>query len=216
MMESEFANSKNPWEEIDLDTYEKHMRLDTVRQLQAMNAIMKQQFEAYPVQTAMVLGVAGGNGLEHIRAEKYKTVYGVDINANYLRAVSDRFDNLKDILQCLQIDLISETEKLPNAQLVIANLLIEYIGYDTFQKAIMQIKPEYVSCVIQINTDQKGWVSDSPYLHTFDSLDRIHHQMDETSLIQVMKGIGYSRILQASEPLPNGKALVSLDFARKM
>lgn len=69
MMESEFANSKNPWEEIDLDTYEKHMRLDTVRQLQAMNAIMKQQFEAYPVQTAMVLGVAGGNGLEHIRAK---------------------------------------------------------------------------------------------------------------------------------------------------
>ena len=25
MMEIEFANSKNPWEEIDLDTYEKHI-----------------------------------------------------------------------------------------------------------------------------------------------------------------------------------------------
>ena len=215
MMESEFANSKNPWEEIDLETYEKHMRLDTVRQLQTMNAIIKQQFEAYHVHTAMVLGVAGGNGLEHIRAEKYHTVYGVDINENYLRAVSDRFDNLKDILQCLKIDLISETDKLPNAQLVIANLLIEYIGYDVFQKAIMQIKPEYVSCVIQINTDEKTWVSDSPYLHAFDCLDKIHHQMDETSLIQVMKGIGYSMILQASEPLPNGKALVRVDFARK-
>ena len=56
----------NPWEEISLDDYEKHMRLDTVKQLQAMNAIMKEQFAAYPAETAMILGVAGGNGLEHM------------------------------------------------------------------------------------------------------------------------------------------------------
>ena len=58
---------KNPWEEIDLEIYESHMRLDSVMQLQAMNAIMKKQLEAYPAATAMILGVAGGNGLEHIR-----------------------------------------------------------------------------------------------------------------------------------------------------
>lgn len=75
---------KNPWEEIDLEIYESHMRLDSVMQLQAMNAIMKKQLEAYPAATAMILGVAGGNGLEHIRRGKYHTVYGVDINADYL------------------------------------------------------------------------------------------------------------------------------------
>lgn len=53
----------NPWEEIRLDDYENHMRLDSVRQLQTMNVIIKEQFEAYPVETVMVLGVAGGNGL---------------------------------------------------------------------------------------------------------------------------------------------------------
>ena len=213
-MKNEFENSRNPWEDIDLETYEKHMRLDTVRQLQAMNAIMKQQFEAYPVQTVMILGVAGGNGLEHIRTDKYTTVYGVDINEDYLQAVSERYTNLKNTLQCLHLDLIHETEKLPAAQLVIANLLIEYIGYDAFQKAILHIKPEYVSCVIQINTDEKKWVSDSPYLHAFDHLDRIHHQIVEASLIQLMSEIGYNRILQASESLPNGKALVRVDFIR--
>ena len=50
----------NPWEEISLDDYEKHMSLDSVRQLQAIDAIMKEQFAAYPVETAAVLGVAGG------------------------------------------------------------------------------------------------------------------------------------------------------------
>ena len=49
----------NPWEEISLDDYEKHMSLDSVRQLQALDSIMKEQFSAYPVETAAVLGVAG-------------------------------------------------------------------------------------------------------------------------------------------------------------
>lgn len=88
----------NPWEEIRLDDYENHMRLDSVRQLQTMNAIMKEQFEAYPVETAMVLGVEGGNGLEHIRTDKYRIVYGVDVNEAYLCAVSERYAELSDVL----------------------------------------------------------------------------------------------------------------------
>ena len=204
----------NPWEEISLDDYEKHMSLDSVKQLQTMNSIMKAQFEAYPVNTAMVLGVAGGNGLEHVSREKYKTVYGVDINGEYLRKVSERYTNLADILKCLKIDLIKEYEQLPNAQLLIANLLIEYIGYNTFRKVIHKVDPQFVSCVIQINTDDKQWVSDSPYLHAFDRLDEVHHQMEEDSLSTLMTEAGYKEVLRTREPLPNGKALVRIDFKK--
>lgn len=65
----------NPWEEILLDDYEKHMQLDTVMQLQAMNKMMKVQLGAYSVSSVMILGIAGGNGLEHIRKNKYRRVY---------------------------------------------------------------------------------------------------------------------------------------------
>jgi hypothetical protein len=204
----------NPWEEISLDDYEKHMSLDSVRQLQALDSIMKEQFDAYPVETAAVLGVAGGNGLDHIATDKFRIVYGVDINADYLRAVSQRYTQLSGVLKCLRIDLINEAEKLPHAQLLIANLLIEYIGYGAFQRAVLQTAPRYVSCVIQINTDVEQWVSESPYLRAFDRLDEVHHQMEEKALTAAMKEIGYSLILQKSEPLPNGKALVRLDFER--
>ena len=205
----------NPWEEISLDDYEKHMSLESVRQLQALDSIMKEQFSAYPVETAAVLGVAGGNGLEHIDTDKFRRVYGVDINADYLSAVSQRYTELSGVLECLQIDLINEAEKLPQAQLLIANLLIEYIGYKAFQRAVLQTAPLYVSCVIQINTDEEQWVSESPYLRAFDRLDEVHHQMEEASLTAAMKEIGYSLILQESYPLPNGKALVRLDFQKK-
>lgn len=95
---------KNPWEEISLDDYEKHMSLNSVMQLQTMNSIMKDQLEDYPVETAAVLGIAGGNGLEHVRAEKYSRVYGIDINKEYLETASERYKNLSGILECLRID----------------------------------------------------------------------------------------------------------------
>ena len=204
----------NPWEEISLNDYENHMSLDSVKQLQIMNSIMKEQFEDYPVSTAMVLGVAGGNGLEHVSRDKYRTVYGVDINEDYLRIVSERYAYLSDVLKCLKIDLICDADQLPGAQLLIANLLIEYIGYDVFQRVVCKVNPEYVSCVIQINTDDKQWVSDSPYLHAFDRLDEVHHQMEENALTDAMKEIGYSLVLNACETLPNGKALVRLDYQK--
>ena len=206
---------KNPWEEICLDDYENHMSLNSVLQLQAMNAIMKQQFEAYPVNTVMILGIAGGNGLEHIKKEKYHTVYGIDINEAYLRATSERYPELSDVLQCLCMDLINDADKLPPSQLVIANLLIEYIGYPVFQNVVLQVKPVYVSCVIQINADTGNWVSDSPYLHAFDRLDEVHHQMEESALTAAMEAIGYENTLRDAVSLPNGKALVRLDYQKK-
>jgi len=205
----------NPWEEISLSDYENHMSLESVNQLQTMNSLMKKQFSDYPVRTAVVLGIAGGNGLEHVRSDKYEKVYGIDINEGYLKTVEERYKDLAGILECRCIDLITEPEKLPSSELVIANLLIEYIGYEAFQKALKKISPEYVSCVIQINTDEAQWVSDSPYLHAFDRLDEVHCQMEENALITSMEEIGYSKILNELDPLPNGKALQRIDFRKQ-
>lgn len=204
---------KNPWEEISLSDYESHMKLNSVRQLQAMNALMKGQFDAYPVSSVMILGVAGGNGLEHIAGERFAKVYGIDINAAYLEEVRQRYPALDGVLECLCVDLLSETELLPEAELVIANLLIEYIGYEGFQRVIQAVKPRYVSCVIQINLEG-SWVSDSPYLHVFDGLERVHCQIDGQELTERMAEIGYHVIKTLEYPLPNGKKLVQLDFQR--
>ena len=149
-----------------------------------------------------------------MRPKKYKKVYGVDINKEYLEVVAERYHNLADVLTCLQIDLICDYQKLPKTQLVIANLLIEYIGYKSFQKVISHVEAKYVSCVIQINTDEKNWVSDSPYLHAFDRLDEVHCQMEENQLEQSMKEIAYTKIHQSTEALPNGKALLRMDFEK--
>lgn len=204
---------KNPWEEINLSDYENHMKLNTVMQLQAMNKMMKRQFYQYPVKTIMVLGIAGGNGLEHIDSQIIEKIYGVDINKEYLQECAARYENLNGILECLCADLTNENTILPYADIVIANLLIEYIGYECFQRVITRIKPKYVSCIIQINIDD-SFVSDSPYLYVFDHLDSVHHQMEVDELVASMENISYHLLSKTEHSLPNGKKLVQLDFQR--
>lgn len=202
---------KNPWEEIPLTDYENHMKLDSVRQLQTMNEMMQGQFDAYSVSCVMILGIAGGNGLEHIPKEKFERVYGVDVNSSYLEEVTRRYPHLDGVLQCMCIDLRNGADKLPGADMVIANLLVEYIGYECFQNVIQQVMPQYVSCIIQINAED-SWVSDSPYLQVFDRLERVHHQVEEQALEKAMLGIGYRTIKKLERTLPNGKKFVQLDF----
>lgn len=208
------ADRNNPWQNISLSDYENHMALDSVRQLQAMNRMMKGQLNQYDIRSAMILGIAGGNGLEHVDPAKLDKVYGVDINQEYLKITEQRYANLSDTLECLCVDLTSEAEKLPQVDMLIANLLIEYIGYECFKKVVAVTNPSYVSCIIQINVDD-GFVSDSPYLHAFDGLEQVHHQMAEQELQSSMDEIGYQFIQQLECQLPNGKKLVQLDFCKE-
>ena len=202
---------KNPWEEIKLTDYENHMKLHSVMQLQAMNAMMKEQFYQYPVKKIIILGIAGGNGLEHINPEIIEKVFGVDINREYLDECAKRHAQLNGILSLHCADLTENSIMLPSADLVVANLFIEYVGHSCFQKIINQIKPLYVSCAIQINADT-SFVSDSPYIHAFDQLDNLHHQMSQEILVEAMLSIDYLLMLKNDVLLPNGKKLVRLDF----
>ncbi len=203
----------NPWEEINLHDYESHMSLDSVYQLQVLNSMMKEQFYTYDIASIMVLGIAGGNGLEHIDKEKIKLVYGVDVNQKYLNECKKRYQELEDILYTICVDLLDEALSLPESELLIANLLLEYVGYECFKRVVKRVKPQYISCIIQINSDE-SFVSDSPYLHAFDCLEKVHHQMEENTLIISMQEIGYKLEMAQECELPNGKKFVRVDFSK--
>lgn len=203
----------NPWEAISLSDYESHMKLDSVMQLQALNEIMREQLQAYPVASVMILGVAGGNGLEHVPKDRLQRMYAVDVNRAYLKETARRHPELAGILECLHVDLLGTTDRLPRADLIIADLLIEYIGYVCFQRAVQHTDPRYVSCVIQINAGD-AWVSDSPYRCAFDGLEPVHRQIRERELTQAMAAIGFRTIENREQLLPNAKRLMRLDYGR--
>lgn len=127
--------------------------------------------------------------------------------AAYLDAVTRRYADLDGVLECICVDLTEDTQTLPKADMIIVNLLVEYIGYTCFQKVVQHVQPKYVSCIIQINTED-SWVSDSPYLHAFDGLEQVHHQMEEHALERVMRALDFRVIKTLEHMLPNGKKLV--------
>lgn len=137
----------------------------------------------------------------------------MDVNQKYLEVCKERYAGLNGVLDTICADLLYDDLQLPHAELLIANLLVEYIGYARFQSVVKLVKPQHVSCIIQINTDA-SFVSDSPYLHAFDSLNAVHHQMEEEELISSMTEIGYKKELVKEKELPNGKKFIRIDFVR--
>lgn len=208
---------KNPWEDIKLDDYENHMNLDSVSQLPVLNTIINSQLNDYDTNSVCIFWIAGGNWLEHIDTNKYQKVYAIDINNKFLETAQKRFGNLMWwILECKKIDLTKEFDKLPNADLIIANLLVEYIGYESFIKTIQKVNPMIVSCVIQVDTNKDSWLSNSPYMKSFEKLDEVHHNIDEKTLVSKMNEINYELTKNQWFDLPNGKKFIRLDFKKKL
>lgn len=202
---------KHPWETISLSDYENHMKEESVRQLQTLNEILRDQVSRYPVSAVTILGVAGGNGLEHVPGT-VRRVYGVDVNSAYLAECINRFPNLAGIFQPVCLDLLEPDAVLPeDSDLLIADLLVEYIGCAVFQRHVRNSRPRYISCVIQQDPDG-AFVSGSPYLHAFDPLEAIHHSIRAENLSGTLAQAGYQEVLRETVPLPNGKRFIRLDY----
>lgn len=205
----------NPWQFIELEKYERHMASDEVYQLQRLNAITKEQLEDNQHTYVAILGAAGGNGLEHIDTSKTKKVYAVDINKNYLDACLQRYGHMKNILEILCMDLNSDSVILPCTDLIICNLIIEYLGEEVFISIIDKNKAnmDTVSCVIQKNADS-SFISKSELALHFKPILSIHHDIDENKLKKLFSNIGFDCIKYKAYELPNCKIFIRMDFKR--
>ena len=201
----------NPWEKLPIDTYENHMSLSQVAQLQTLNRIMKSQWAAHPnASSVAVLGIAGGNGLEHC-GESVRKVYGIDINQSYLERCAQRFEPiLGGRLRLLQMDVMQPEAELPQVDLLIADLVIEYVGVENFCAKAAQARIGYISCVIQ--SSSQNFVSESPYQDQFREISELHRDVDEQTLTYALLKRGYVLVCREAVALPNGKRFIRLDY----
>jgi hypothetical protein len=79
-----------------------------------------------------LLGVAAGNGLDNIDISTTQKIYAVNINRNYLDICKQRYHYLGSSLEVLCIDLTDDAVILLYTNLLICNLIIEYIGEKEF------------------------------------------------------------------------------------
>src|SRR6266480_2551001 len=93
----------NPWLSIPLADYEGHMGSAHVQQLHALSALFRRALDICAPDSVAVLGIAGGNGLEHLDLAMTRIV-GFDINATYLDEVRRRFGARPNLeLHCVDL-----------------------------------------------------------------------------------------------------------------
>jgi hypothetical protein len=122
-----------------------------------------------------------------------------------------RNPHLKGALECICLDMETEFEKLPWADLVIANLVTEYIGYQGLMNVIRQVRPEYVTCILE--TDSEGNTGTSYCTKVFPQLERVSKRVCCSDLERALDRIGYNSIKTEQHKLPGGNMLVRIDFA---
>ena len=127
-----------------------------------------------------------------------------------MQETKKRYANINN-LKTLFLDLRTDFQKLQQADLIIANLLIEYVGYNIFKSIIEWVKPKYISCVIQVDSNE-SFVSESEYIHKFDCLESIHTSINADILNDTLNLIGYKPIYKKENILPNKKMLLQLSF----
>ena len=103
--------------------------------------------------------------------------------------------------------------KIERVGLLIANLIIEYVGAEEFVAfAAANIRSIGVlSCVIQRN-GAEGFVSSTEYASSFDALASVSSDIEAAMLTSAMSDAGFGVVAAAEYPLPNGKALLRQDF----
>ncbi len=104
----------NPWEGISLDNYEKHMSLDSVKQLQALNTIMKEQFEVqHKIEEAALTADSNEISYSLILQEAYSlhnTIHQLTIHGAYYIIIINYTAQ-----SCLQLRLLLiQTHKIRN------------------------------------------------------------------------------------------------------
>jgi hypothetical protein len=119
----------NPWLALPLEDYEGHMGSAGVDQLTPLADLFGEALVRLRPRSVAVLGVAGGNGLQHVDGTLTSRVVAIDVNPGYLAATKNRFPDLRGLeLHCA--DLERDLLDVEPVSLVHAALVFEHAGMD--------------------------------------------------------------------------------------
>ncbi len=207
-------NKTNAWNRIPLEDYEQHMQHENVAQAQLLNNLTNKYLQKHNPESALFLGISGGNGLEHIDINTTKTVYGIDVNKSYLEETKKRFGEKIKQLVLVNADISNSNESFLRADFVWAALIFEYIDIQKGFEFIANNIGESAKLIITIQSNngnqsvsQTGVESIKLVKETFKIVDKDNLQVNALT-------IGFDLIGSEENILPNGKSFLTYEFGR--
>lgn len=197
----------DPWLSIPLADYEGHMGADNVQQLSALSDLFARALHLCLPESVAILGIAGGNGLEHANAATLKRIVGVDINPGYLDEVRRRFITHWNLeLHC--VDLSHDELRIAPVALVHAALFFEHAGLGrALDNALSLVTPGgTLSVVLQLPEREQQSVTPTMF-PSMQTLAGSFSFADVAHLRVLIENHGFRLLNEELRPLPTGKTL---------
>jgi hypothetical protein len=201
--------NSNPWLQIPLEDYEKHMSHELVGQSALLNTLTKKYLDLINPECVIFLGIAGGNGLEHIDISITQQVYGIDINQDYLHAALKRYNHKIPSLQLLNMDITRNTETICSADFIWAALVLEYTGVENTLSFCTKNICKDGHLVISIQSNNNKTSVSSTGVDSVKKAGEIFSAIDPAELISTAAKKGYGLRNKEENFLPNGKSIVT-------
>lgn len=188
--------------------------MGAVKQLSALSELFTRALEVCVPDSVAVLGIAGGNGLEHVNHAAIKRIVGVDINDRYLDEVRRRFRRHPNLeLHC--VDLSQDELRVAPVTLVHAALFFEHAGLGrALDNALSLVgRSGHLSVVLQAPEGDQRSVT----LTSFPSMQTLAESfslVDISHFRGLLEKQGFRLLTEELRPLPSGKRLWFGVFAR--
>jgi hypothetical protein len=195
----------NPWFGVPLEDYEGHMNSPGVQQLGALSELFAEVLRLYSPASVAILGIAGGNGLEHIDNRITQRVVGVDVNPTYLEAVRQRYSLISG-LELYRVDLASEIVDVAPAQLVHAALVFEHAGVRLCLKNAVSLvaKEGALSVILQLPAKSEPEVSTTSF-PSMQALKSYFTLIEPSKLCEALESYQFRISHETVRPLQAGK-----------
>ena len=186
-----------------------------VQQLAALSGLFAEVLGRYAPPSVAILGIAGGNGLEHVDNRITSRVVGFDVNPAYLETVRRRYSHTSG-LELYRVDLATEIVSVAPVELVHAALLFEHAGMELSLEnaASLVAKDGALSVVLQLPARSEPAVSrtDFPSIETLKSDFRL---IEPSKLSEALERRHFRVFHETVRPLQGGKRFWMGVFCRE-
>jgi SAM-dependent methyltransferase len=155
----------NPWLTIPLADYEGHMALPSIDQAKMLADQFERLIERSAATSVAIIGCAGGNGLDRIKAGTIERVVAVDINPEYIEEARARYIGRLTHLELYCADVQSELLTFRPVDLIYAALVFEYVDVPSTIATLRRNcqKNGTLATLLQLPDSTRPAVSPSPY-----------------------------------------------------
>lgn len=202
----------NPWLDIPLVDYEEHMAHSAVGQHQLLSSLTKKYLQSTKPLSCIFLGVAGGNGLEHVDPSITKKVIGIDINALYLEAANTRHSSSIGCLELLQLDITTDTDTIERSEFIWVALIAEYTGVDRCLEFVKNNLVPTGHAVISIQSNNNAQSVSASGIDSVKKLGPIFSEVNPSELLLKATQAQLTLVGQEENFLPNGKSIKTFHF----